>query len=66
MVHHGYKVFLDNRSVFGYNPLIRSAAYTKPQTVYAGVTTVQPADIGWPTGNGKKVSCIQACCLAVP
>ena len=26
--------------------------------------TVQPADIGWPTGNGKKVSNSQACCLA--
>ena len=25
---------------------------------------VQPADIGWPTGNGKKLSCSQACCLA--
>ena len=25
---------------------------------------VQPADIGWPTGNGKKLSCTQACCLA--
>ena len=23
-------------------------------------STVQPADIGWPTGNGKKVSSIQA------
>ena len=22
--------------------------------------TVQPADIGWPTGNGKKLSCSQA------
>ena len=31
---------------------------------------VQPADIGWPTGNGKKLSCSQAqlgqaTCLAV-
>ena len=25
---------------------------------------LQPADIGWPTGNGKKVSNSQACCLA--
>ena len=25
---------------------------------------VQPADIGWPTGNGKKLSNTQACCLA--
>ena len=25
---------------------------------------VQPADIGWPTGNGKKLSCSQACCHA--
>ena len=25
---------------------------------------LQPADIGWPTGNGKKLSCSQACCLA--
>ena len=25
---------------------------------------VQPADIGWPTGNGKKLSKSQACCLA--
>ena len=25
---------------------------------------VQPADIGWPTGNGKKLSNSQACCLA--
>ena len=25
---------------------------------------VQTADIGWPTGNGKKVSNSQACCLA--
>ena len=27
-------------------------------------TSVQPADIGWPTGNGKKLSKSQACCLA--
>ena len=26
----------------------------------AKVSTVQPADIGWPTGNGKKLSCSQA------
>ena len=26
--------------------------------------TVQPAVIGWPTGNGKKRSNSQACCLA--
>ena len=26
--------------------------------------SVQPPDIGWPTGNGKKVSNSQACCLA--
>ena len=25
------------------------------------ITTLQPAAIGWPTGNGKKLS--QACCL---
>ena len=25
---------------------------------------LQPADIGWPTGNGKKLSNCQACCLA--
>ena len=25
---------------------------------------VQPADIGWPTGNGMKLSNSQACCLA--
>ena len=25
---------------------------------------VQPADIGWPTGNGKKQSNSQPCCLA--
>ena len=25
---------------------------------------IQPADIGWPTGNGKKLSNCQACCLA--
>ena len=25
---------------------------------------LQPADIGWPTGNGKKLSKSQACCLA--
>ena len=25
---------------------------------------VQPADIGWPTGNGKKLSNCQAHCLA--
>ena len=25
---------------------------------------VQPTDIGWHTGNGKKLSCSQACCLA--
>ena len=28
------------------------------------MTHLQPADIGWPTGNGKKVSNSQACCLA--
>ena len=26
--------------------------------------TVQPADIGWPIGNGKKLSNSRACCLA--
>ena len=26
--------------------------------------TIQFADIGGPTGNGKKLSCTQACCLA--
>ena len=25
---------------------------------------VQPADIGWPTGNGKELNNSQACCLA--
>ena len=25
---------------------------------------IQPADIGWTTGNGKKISNSQACCLA--
>ena len=25
---------------------------------------IQPADLGWPTGNGKKLSNIQVCCLA--
>ena len=25
---------------------------------------LQPADIGWPTGNGKKLSNCQACCLS--
>ena len=25
---------------------------------------VQPADVGWPTGNGKKLSNSQACLLA--
>ena len=25
---------------------------------------VQPADIGWPTGSGMKLSSSQACCLA--
>ena len=35
------------------------------QTLYiAKINTVQPADIGWPTGNGKKLSNSQACCLA--
>ena len=28
------------------------------------VHSIQPADIGWPTGNGKKVSNSQACCCA--
>ena len=28
-----------------------------------GLLHVQPADIGWPTGNGKKLSNSQACCL---
>ena len=26
--------------------------------------SLQPADIGWPTGNGKKLSKSQGCCLA--
>ena len=29
-----------------------------------GESQLQPAGIGWPTGNGKKLSCTQACCLA--
>ena len=29
-----------------------------------GTHGIQPADIGWPTGNGKQQSCSQACCLA--
>ena len=28
------------------------------------VSYLQPADIEWPTGNGEKLSCSQACCLA--
>ena len=41
----------------------------KQQTYWLGIL-VQPADIGWPTGNGKKLSCSQAqlgqaTCLAV-
>ena len=31
---------------------------------YANHSSLQPADIGWPTGNGKKLSNCQACCLA--
>ena len=33
-------------------------------TYYINRDVVQPADIGWPTGNGKELSNSQACCLA--
>ena len=36
-----------------YDPILQPCIYV-----------VQPADIGWPTGNGKKLSSSQACCLA--
>ena len=39
------------------------SVYVKANKVNIGYT-VQPADIGWPTGNGKKLSNSQACCLA--
>ena len=29
-------------------------------TLLHPVANLQPADIGWPTGNGKKLSCSQA------
>ena len=32
--------------------------------IYVPMCPIQPADIGWPTGNGKKLSNRQACCLA--
>ena len=37
-----------------------------PEGCFSELTAiyVQPADIGWPTGNGKKLSCRQACCLS--
>ena len=35
---------------------------TTPRTMICNI--LQPADIGWPTGYGKKLSCSQACCLA--
>ena len=28
------------------------------------LSTIQPAEIGWPAGNGMKLSNSQACCLA--
>ena len=31
---------------------------------YQARNLIQPADIGWPTGNGKKLSNSPACCLA--
>ena len=36
----------------------------KAKACFCTSSTLQPADIGWPTGNGKKLSCTQACCLA--
>ena len=42
---------------------LSSRHFTRLQGV-AVKSQLQPADIGWPTGNGKKLSCTQACCLA--
>ena len=37
---------------------------TKYGALIHDVSRLQPADIGWPTGYGKKISNSQACCLA--
>ena len=37
---------------------------SKIQLDHPDMIDVQPADIGWPTGNGMKLSTSQACCLA--
>ena len=41
--------------------IMRVWVRNKRSTVYFNV---QPEDIGWTTGNGKKISNSQACCLA--
>ena len=51
-------------------PIYNFITRVREVPVWFGDTSVQPADIGWPTGNGKKVSCSQAqlgqaTCLAV-
>ena len=43
---------------------VRSAHYSISFVKPLAALGIQPADIGWPTGNGKKLSNSQACCLA--
>ena len=41
---------------------VARVAYLARYSIYC--QTLQPADIGWPTGNGEKLNNSQACCLA--
>ena len=52
------------------NLVVTRKVVVSTQTSGHPVHIVQPADIGWPTGNGEKLSCSQAqlgqaTCMAV-
>ena len=50
----------------GRHALHAHAQYNTPRGVWKEFeifSPLQPADIGWLTGNGKKLSFSQACCL---
>ena len=69
-------VLFSNLSLFILYPLLRSVHFCVRNCTFHAIPlltnlhnlvlpfSVQPEDIGWPTGNGKKLSNSQACCLA--
>ena len=53
-----------NPFLYGYLNENFRQEYRGVKKQWCQVPRLQSADIGWPTGNGKKLSNSQACCLA--